>query len=130
MGWSPVVTAPRINTRTFRGAPEPGAQLERNSVAEGEPYVPERVAEMSTTPEHLANAARALERILAGRNPQHAWMVEVGKGNRTKPARLFATPLGEAHLSSVGEDPDAVPGRDCPSTSATSLNHNGAEKGA
>lgn len=47
---------------------------------------------------HLHSAASALQRILAARDPQHVWVVEVRENDRNDPRSGTPATLGKANV--------------------------------
>jgi hypothetical protein len=60
------------------------------------------------TPLHLANAARGLQLILARREPQHVFIVEVGETDRDDARRLPPAPLRQADVRAEGQHPHSI----------------------
>lgn len=84
----------------------------------------------SSAPPHLANAARALERILTTRWPEYAWVAHVREGDRDDSAGLSPTSLGQRNGSAMSQDPDPLVERNSSPTAAGALHHNGGEQRA
>ena len=61
-----------------------------------------------TAPVHLVNAARTWERILTDLQPEYAWTVTVGEGNRpVRPGDTTTRPRSHK-ASAVRDHPDTI----------------------
>lgn len=57
---------------------------------------------------HLQNAAKTLERILARRNPEHVFSVEVGPRKSDDAAGTTVAPAGQGQVGTEPPDANAV----------------------
>ena len=79
---------------------------------------------------HLDNAARVLRAILAERQPEHSWRVDVREGDGDDRAGLITAADGEGQVGPVGEHPHPIRERHAGAAPARPLDHDGGQEAA